>query len=162
MISNMELRRAVSIKNNRLVDRILDSLVGIEGKAVVKIIEESDFYKLNFECHNSKRCPFSIWIERVSGDHLFLNIGLSNREATVYHFSDITSDVVVDDVVDFIHFFLKSVVVETSIYCNDKLKRVNYVISDGGKKFEFSFLNESYLFCIKKKKNNSTYSPWLS
>lgn len=161
----MEYKSKIKVDNQKCVDEIFNSITKIEDlkSATVKVVDDDpDFYKVLYEDKKKEKCPFSLWIEKGSGEHIFLNIGEAEKEAIVYHYSDITSEIVLQDVIEFLLLFLRSTVVEIDIFCNEKLKRIDYTISGAGKVLKFSFLNESYFICFKKKMAEVKYSKWLT
>ncbi|MBC6491544.1 hypothetical protein ACFSQD_12720 [Flavihumibacter stibioxidans] len=161
----MAYKSKISVGNQKNVDELFRSLAEIEllKSTTIKVVDDdTEFYKIFYQDKEGGKCPFSLWIEKGGGEHIFLNIGVPEKEATVYHYADITSEIVVQDVIEFILLFSRSAVVETNIFCNGKLKRINYAVSGEGKMVEFSFLNASYFICLKKKVVEVKYSRWLT
>jgi len=146
------------LQNHPNIRKLLDFLkqkINVKH-SVVQSETVVDFYKLNFRCSLNKRCPFSLWIERSTDEIIFFNIGAVNQEAVVLHYWDISSRDSLEESFIIIDRLLSNSMLETQLYCNGRLKKVNYK----GRKDEYTCLVENTFLCLKKKTLVYQYEPW--
>lgn len=154
----------IKVRNQERVNRILDFLVKLFSFNDAKISvlhNDENFYKIICFDQLNKKCPFSLWINKVSGDKLFFNIGKEDKEATIFHFIDIDNDDTVSEVLSALHYFVESEVIESETYCRSNLKRVDYDLENGDKHLKYSYLHESYFFCFRREIKKKHYEKWL-
>ena len=158
----MEIIDSLYLRNKKNVSKLLSTFDILSNVEVIFSQEDPDFYKINYRHQNSEKCPFSIWIQKITGERIFFNIGEQDKEAVVSHYSDISSQDGLEGVVEHINLFLISEVLEEKLYCRDRLKRVAYkLINRNYGELKYSFLNESYFICVRKSIVQNLFMRWV-
>ncbi len=122
--------------------------------------QDNGFYTYTFKHKYGTKCPFSLMLD-ANGERLFLSIGEPNRDATVFHYDDITTDSAVKVILDFIDDFLHSKVEEVSLFCRGRLKKISYKILSTQYFPKYSYLHASYFICVNRMKETRIYQEWI-